>query len=236
MAKYTAKLVQRLIRGPLALAFALARMLLRAPSLRAFASREYTDLLASRTKPRPHPFSLWSHVARPSRLDLEGPVNDYTSWPSLTDRKFSARHLPPCTEAEQAALPDLNRLQELFRRPCVSKCDGPDPEEQMIPCRRSSALFMFFAQWFTDSILRIDPTDRRRNTSNHDIDLCQIYGADVETTNLLREHAGGRLSIRWVNGCEYLDNLFERDEAQQWKLRRKYEKLPYIPILDKILE
>jgi prostaglandin-endoperoxide synthase 2 len=35
-----------------------------------------------------------------------GPISDYTSWPSLTDRRFSARHLPPASKSSIAALPD----------------------------------------------------------------------------------------------------------------------------------
>ena len=56
-------------------------------------------------------------------------------------------------------------------------------------------MFMFFAQWFTDSFLRTsndDPTGRK-NTSNHEIDLCQIYGLDADKTAMLRSHDGGRL-------------------------------------------
>ena len=37
---------------------------------------------------------------------------------------------------------------------------------------------MFFAQWFTDSFLRTSLTDYRKNESNHEIDLCQIYGEE----------------------------------------------------------
>lgn len=52
----------------------------------------------------------------------------------------------------------------------------------MTPNPRSSLLFCFFAQWFTDSFLRTHPTDTRRITSNHQIDLCRIYGLDEPST------------------------------------------------------
>ena len=71
------------------------------------------------------------------------------------------------------------------------------------PSERSSVLFCYFAQWFTDSFLRKHPLDPRRNTSNHEIDLCQIYGLDEPSTWALREGAGGRLKSRQLNGEEY---------------------------------
>ena len=52
----------------------------------------------------------------------------------------------------------------------------------MIPCPRSTVLFAYFAQWFTDGFLRGDAhvaRDPRRNSSNHEIDL----------TPALRPHA-----------------------------------------------
>ena len=64
-------------------------------------------------------------------------------------------------------------------------------------------LFCFFAQWFTDSFLRTNPLDPRRTTSNHEIDLCQIYGLDEPSTWALRSGVGGRLKSRTANGCEY---------------------------------
>ncbi len=66
---------------------------------------------------------------------------------------------------------------------------------EFTPCPGTSTLFCFFAQWFTDSFLRTDPLDRRRNTSNHEIDFCQIYGLDEATTFALREREGGRMRL-----------------------------------------
>jgi prostaglandin-endoperoxide synthase 2 len=90
---------------------------------------------------------------------------------------------------------------------------------------RSSVLFMFFAQWFTDSVLRTDPDDRRKNTSNHDVDLCQIYGLYEHQARCLRSHSGGRLSSQIINGEEYPDYLGERNEAGEWQVKAKYSCL-----------
>ena len=90
---------------------------------------------------------------------------------------------------------------------------------------RSSVLFAFFAQWFTDSVLRTDPDDRRKNTSNHDVDLCQIYGLYEHESRCLRSHSGGRLSSQIINGEEYPDYLGERNEAGEWQVKAKYSCL-----------
>lgn len=83
---------------------------------------------------------------------------------------------------------------------------------------------MFFAQWFTDSVLRFNMLDRRRNTSNHDIDLCEIYGLTEEAANLLRTHKHGKLRSQFINGEEYLEYLCE-DQGGEVKVRSNFEKL-----------
>lgn len=185
-------------------------------------SRLAVNHIAARTPPRPRLYSLWSHVAKPATG--EGPVSDYTSWPSLTDRKYSGRHLPPADPVQVAALPDINQVTALFKR------QGP-----MVP-GRSSILFMFFAQWFTDSVLRVDTTDRRRNTSNHEVDLCQIYGLDEATTRILRSGAGGRLRCQDIGGESFLDYLHHQDPDSQWHIKPEYENLPYTKNLDVIFK
>ena len=198
----------------------LRRLLVRAsaiPWLGAWINRSITNQLASSTTPRPRPFSLWSPVAAVEG-GASGPVSDYTSWPALTDRRFSARHLPPACESWTAALPDdapggpgkWGPITSLFARGEVMQTD------------RSSVLFMFFAQWFTDSVLRTDPDDRRKNTSNHDVDLCQIYGLYEHEARCLRSHSGGRLSSQIINGEEYPDYLGERNETGEWQVKAKY--------------
>lgn len=151
-------------------------------------------------RPRPHPWST---------------AHDYVSWTSLTDRRWSARHLPA------SRVPDppisLELLKELFRR----------PQGQPRLCTKSTCLFPAFAQYLTDGFIRTEmpKTDdtpeerrrkRRRNTSNHQIDLCPLYGRTPEQTDALRvknETLGsrGRLKSQFVEDEEYAPFLFHED-------------------------
>ncbi len=142
----------------------------------------------------------YATTLRPRALSL---ASDYTSWLSLTDRTFSGRHLPPSTLAEQTSLPSEADVVALYRR------------ERLLPATDTSVMFMFFAQWFTDSFLRTSLTDYRKNESNHEIDLCQIYGRNIDATNLLRSTQGGRLKSQVINGEEYPEFLFAPRAAGQ---------------------
>src|SRR3954451_15703936 len=106
---------------------------------------------------------------RPNPLSTRG---DYTSWASLTDRTYDSRHLPPA--APRADLPAPETVARLFSR-----------EGEMIPCKKSTVLFPYFAEWFVDGFLRSqrphpDPAtgrltrDPAKNESNHELDLIQI--------------------------------------------------------------
>ena len=204
----------------------------RTLGLGSVANRWAINHFASATAARPRPFSLWSHAdaATPSAPDY---VSDYTSWPSLVDRRFSARHLPPADPAYVAGLPrdagfdpqtgQLGDVTSLFARTGA-----------MLPSR-SSALFAFFAQWFTDSVLRFDSRDRRKNTSNHDIDLCQIYGLTDATTRSLRAFTGGRLTSRLIDGEELPDSLCEPDGAGDWRVKAKYTGIVSDAVVDQFL-
>jgi len=161
---------------------------------------------------RPHPFSLFTgmdmgppdpgataetakpipphapgggHALQPFQ-EVRFAPSGYVSWPGLADRRYTGRHLPPASPEFVSALPGKEEVVRtlLLRR-----------EGEFTPCSSTSALFCFFAQWFTDSFLRTDPIDRRRNTSNHEIDYCQIYGLDEPTTLALRERRGGRMRL-----------------------------------------
>jgi len=187
---------------------------------------------------RPHPFSLWTGMATghpptgytaptakplpphapaalaaaPAPQSPLAPVfspSGYVSWPGLADRRYTGRHLPPSEPI--ANLPSAEEVVEtLFLRQPGS----------FTPCRKTSALFCFFAQWFTDSFLRTDPLDRRRNTSNHEIDFCQIYGLDERTTFALREKRGGRMLL--------VENLLPRLTDAQGLVRSEFLDLSYI--------
>lgn len=195
------------------------------PVLGKWVNRLATHYYCTTTAARPRAFSLWSHLAKPKSPEDWGSVGEYTTWPMLIDKQFSARHLPPAEHSYIDGLPadpgfdakseKWGEVTELFRRQGDMKTD------------RSSLLFMFFAQWFTDSVLRIDPSDRRKNTSNHNIDLCQIYGLKEETTRLLRTLEGGRLRSQEINGEEYPDYLGELDEKGEWQVKECYRGLPY---------
>ena len=71
-------------------------------------------------------------------------------------------------------------------------------------------MFLLFAQWFTDSFLRTDRSDWRKNTSTQEIDFCQVYGLSEDRTRMLRELRGGRLKSQQINGEEYPPFLFAR--------------------------
>jgi prostaglandin-endoperoxide synthase 2 len=155
------------------------RWVKKIPLARRLASTIIIEALARTTPPRPRAFSM---------------ACDYTTWQGLTNRRYTGRHLPPATGPDAPARPPEEQVLELFRRVGEGKRD-PD----------TSVLFVFFAQWFTDSFLRTDWFDKRKNTSNHEIDFCQIYGLSEEKAKLLRkgkhtESKGGLLASQMING------------------------------------
>jgi prostaglandin-endoperoxide synthase 2 len=130
----------------------------------------------------------------PSRPEPLSTMATYTSWSSLTDRTYSGRHLPPAAD-QTTGRPTVEQAAELFRR------DGP-----MVPCPRSTVLFAYFAQWFTDGFLRgesHEPRDPRRSTSNHEIDLNPLYGLDEAATSAVRAFDGGLLKSQLVKDGEF---------------------------------
>ena len=150
------------------------------------ASKLVINSIVGVTRNRPHP---WSTVA------------DYTSWHGLTDRTYLARHLPP--REPPTDLPDINKVIELFARP---------PGGQLLS-EKSTCLFPAFAQYLTDGFIRTDHQDRAKTTSNHEIDLCPLYGRTLAQTQLLREHNPaqghkGRLKSQVIKGEEYAPFLY----------------------------
>jgi prostaglandin-endoperoxide synthase 2 len=149
---------------------------------------------------RPHPWST---------------AHDYTSWTSLTDQRFSARHLPA---KRIPNLPEIDRLVGFFER----------PTDRQILSDKSTCLFPAFAQYLTDGFIRTRMPDtsagetedvRKQNTSNHQIDLCPLYGRLPVQTEALRLNSEvfgtrGRLKSQLINEEEYAPFLFDNEEIK----------------------
>ncbi len=143
--------------------------------------------------------------------------HDYISWTGLTDRTWNARLLPakpyPAAEAMGTRRPPLAQVAALFAR--------PDGQEQRL-CSKSTGLFPAFAQYLTDGFIRTQLsnddalTDRRRTTSNHEIDMSPLYGRSPAQTQLLRtmseaRGARGRLRSQTISGEEFPPFLYAAD-------------------------
>lgn len=157
--------------------------------------------LCNAARNRPHPWST---------------KHSYISWSGLTDQSYSARLLPakpyPANEALGTRRPPLVDTAKLFHKA---------PTGQRI-CPKSTMLFPAFAQYLTDGFLRTqmsnDPAreDRKRTTSNHDIDQSPLYGRTAAQTLVLRDMratAGtkGRLKSQIINGEEFSPFLYGAD-------------------------
>lgn len=161
------------------------------PRFERFVNRILINQAVLQAPTRPHPLSL---------------MHDYTSGDSLTDRTFTGRHLPPATDDYMSSLPEnVKEVAALFERPA--------DEEQLSDT--STQLFSHFAQWFTDGFLRTDPTDHRKNTSNHQLDLSPLYGLNHKTTCALRvkesDYLKSHLKSQMINGCEFPPFYFDKN-------------------------
>jgi prostaglandin-endoperoxide synthase 2 len=153
------------------------------------ASANVINALVHTTITRPHPWST---------------ASDYTSWKALFDRTYQARQLPVST-ADPARLPPIDKVVAIFQRPAG---------EQLLSAK-STCLFPAFAQYLTDGFIRTGvpgepetPANRARTSSNHEIDLCPLYGRLETQTNALRAMAGGRLKSQMINGEEFPPYLY----------------------------
>lgn len=140
------------------------------------------------TRTRPHPWSTFA---------------DYICWDGLTDRGYLGRHLPP---ADMADPPAWEEVQKIFAR--------PDGGQRL--SKKSTCLFPAFAQYLTDGFIRTVPTDWARTTTNHEIDLCPLYGRTRAQTTALRlldetRKKRGRLKSQMIGDEEYAPFLFEAD-------------------------
>jgi prostaglandin-endoperoxide synthase 2 len=159
------------------------------PPVRRAVNRALTNLAILRFPTRPNPFSTMA---------------DYTSWDSLTDRTFSSRHLP-ADDRIGAHLPPVADLAPLFTR------------TEFVESPKSTVLFSYFAQWFTDGFLRSDravPPDPRKNQSNHEIDLTNLYGLNPDVARQLRTLEGGLLKSQEIGDEEFPRYLCENGEIK----------------------
>lgn len=167
------------------------------PPLASWANRWAINRVVKRARSRPHPLST---------------EHDYVSWSGLTDRSWSARHLPP---RPRDKAPDPKALKVLFER----------KEETQRLCPKSTCLFPAFAQYLTDGFIRTESqhltpegkssdSHLKRNTSNHEIDLCPLYGRTKVQTDALRLKSSapgekGRLKSQRIGDEEYAPFLYK---------------------------
>lgn len=166
------------------------------PPLAQLVNRLAINRIVKRARSRPHPLST---------------AHDFVSWKGLTDRRWSGRHLPPRVRENP---PATTELLSLFQR----------REGTQRLCPKSTCLFPAFAQYLTDGFLRTETEDLtaegesqdtrlRRNTSNHEIDMCTLYGRTQEQTDALRLRSDktgerGRLRSQMIKAEEYAPFLY----------------------------
>jgi prostaglandin-endoperoxide synthase 2 len=192
--------------------------------LHTFFNKMQINQSVYKTAARPQAYTLWTPRPIHPKVPNTDPPVDYITWAGLFDRRFTGRHLPPAPQSYMDRLPPL----------CIDPMDTTDPRPpavldlymrrsgEYIPSNNCSALLPFFAQWFTDSFLRKDPVDERLNTSNHEIDLCQIYGLDAKTARALRTGEGGKLRTR--KGGKFPELLYD----ENLNVRPEFQGLPYV--------
>jgi prostaglandin-endoperoxide synthase 2 len=156
-----------------------------------------------------------------TRPDALSTMASYTTWESLTDRTYSARHLPP-KPALYANPPRLDVVTELFRRDENPSRDKLKDQES----KKSTLLFPFFAQWFVDGFLRTDPKNPLKNTSTHEIDLSQLYGQTRRVTEMLRTGCCGLLRSQCIEGRkgEYPPDYLDA----RGYVKREFRRLPLV--------
>ncbi|MDQ3675455.1 MAG: heme peroxidase, partial [Actinomycetota bacterium] len=143
---------------------------------------------------------------RPYRLSTKAP---YTSWDTLTDKSYNTRSL---AAVSQDGLPDVKDVAKLFER------------EDEIPCEKSTVLFAYVAQWFTDGFLRSKRDeeddslrDITKNVSTHEVDLTQLYGMNNDITAMLRtplQDGDGLLKSQLIGDEEFPPFLCENGEMK----------------------
>lgn len=193
--------------------------------LKRKANKFLLNSLINKIPNRPFPYSLMTLEDHIPGTDIPKKTDTYTSWDSLTDRTYTGRHLPPDPEFnKEGNLPKLEDLKVLFQ-----KIDG-----KTIYSEKSTLLFPYWVQWFTDAFLRTDHYNRLKNTSNHHIDLCNVYGLNRKQTNLLRSFAGGKFKtqkLKRQDGVEEDYPLFYYSNAETGEIDPQFQGL-YEPLND----
>ncbi|MGB3765061.1 MAG: peroxidase family protein [Phormidesmis sp.] len=198
------------------------RLVQQSQPLTRWVNRFLTNFTIYKVATRPYPFSLMTldenipDTERPKKTDA------YTSWDSLRDRTYTGRHLPPNLEFnQQPTLPTPEALSSLFRK----------EKGETIYSTKSTLLFPYWAQWFTDGFLRTDRRNRLRNTSNHHIDLAPVYGLNRSTTHQLRSFEGGKLKSQQIKDEEY--PLFFYEDAETGTIKEEFKNL-YVPLAEEV--
>lgn len=194
-------------------------------SLKRKVNKTLLNSLIYKIPTRPNAYSMMSLDEHIPDTKIPKKTDSYTSWESLNDRSYTGRHLPPDPKLNaEGNLPKVEDLAVLFR-----KKDG-----KTIYSTKSTMLFPYWVQWFTDSFLRLDHTNKLKNTSNHEIDLCNVYGLTRKQTHLLRSFQGGKLKtqkLKRQDGVEEEYPLFYYADPAQGKVDPQFDGL-YEPVND----
>jgi prostaglandin-endoperoxide synthase 2 len=188
--------------------------------LERFVNKTLIDRAICKIPTRPFPFSMMTLDPNIPGTTLPKKRDTYTSWDSLNDRTYTGRHLPPDPAFnDESRLPKVEDLAVLFR-----KRGG-----KTVLSEKSTLLFPYWVQWFTDGFLRTDRDNRLKNTSNHQIDVSPVYGLSPKSTHMLRAFAGGKLKSQMISGEEY-PRFFYAD-AEAATVSPEFEGL-YVPFPD----
>jgi prostaglandin-endoperoxide synthase 2 len=154
----------------------------------------------------------------------------YVTWDSLIDRSFTGLHLPPRTWKPLTGDPHLG-LSLRSTTGFEKNLPALEDVEQIYHMNngteyspKSNLIFPYFVQWFTDGFLRTDRQDHLRNTSNHHIDFCTVYGLNPQITTQLRSHEGGRLKSQQINGEEYPQFYYD----SSGKAKPEFSAIPHL--------
>ncbi len=181
---------------------------------RRYASKFLTNYYANSVSSRPTSYSL-AHT----------PPH---SWPTTTNKDYFARHLPMRVNFNRKLNSNPNSSIEnvtaLFARPNLDLRGGSVSQFRE---GRSNVFFVFFAQWFTDGFFRSSLLDPRKTGANHNVDLCQIYGLDKESTAALRLGQKGYLRSQGQLNNELPEQLFKEINGQH-ELNSNFDSLEYL--------